>query len=60
MDALVLASPAAIIEDPWMPRPEEMASVLYAHPERQANTAALPPDVDAKSARRVRGAGRAA
>jgi pimeloyl-ACP methyl ester carboxylesterase len=48
LDALVLASPAAIIEDPWMPRPEEMASVLYAHPERQTNTATLSPDVDAK------------
>jgi len=54
VDALVLASPAAIIEDPWMPQPEEMASVLYAHPERQTNTAKLPPDVDAKQRALVR------
>ena len=54
VDALVLASPAAIIEDPWMPQPDEMASVLYAHPERQANTATLAPEVDAKQRGLVR------
>ncbi|HUA06408.1 MAG TPA: alpha/beta hydrolase [Solirubrobacteraceae bacterium] len=54
VDALVLASPAAIIDDPWMPPPEEMASVLYAHPERQTNTATLAPDIDAKQRALVR------
>lgn len=49
LEALVLASPAAILVNPRpLPRPEEMASILYAHPERQTNTGSLPPDIDAK------------
>ncbi len=49
LEALVLASPAAILVNSIKrPRPEEMASILYAHPERQTNTGSLPPDVDAK------------
>jgi pimeloyl-ACP methyl ester carboxylesterase len=49
LESLVLSSPAAIHPDPPpYPRPEEMASILYAHPERQANTGSLPPDIDAK------------
>jgi pimeloyl-ACP methyl ester carboxylesterase len=49
LEALVLASPAAILLNPGpLPRPEEMASILYAHPERQTNAGPVPPDIDAK------------
>jgi pimeloyl-ACP methyl ester carboxylesterase len=49
IEALVLSSPAAIIDDPKpLPPPEEMRSVLYAHPERQATVIPFPPEVDAK------------
>ncbi|MBV9801948.1 MAG: alpha/beta fold hydrolase [Solirubrobacterales bacterium] len=49
LEALVLASPAAILVNPQpLPRPEEMASILFAHPERQTTTVPVPPEVDAK------------
>jgi pimeloyl-ACP methyl ester carboxylesterase len=49
LEALVLASPAAILVHPRpLPPPEEMAAMLYAHPERQTNTGSVPPEVDAK------------
>lgn len=49
LEALVLSSPAAILIDPEpLPPPEEMASVLYAHPERQPAGAPLPPEIHAK------------
>ena len=48
LDALVLASPAAIIVNPGpLPRPEEMASILYAHPERQPAISVVP-EIEAK------------
>jgi pimeloyl-ACP methyl ester carboxylesterase len=48
-DALVLSSPAAILVNPRpLPPPEEMASFLYAHPERLPAIAPFPPDVEAK------------
>jgi pimeloyl-ACP methyl ester carboxylesterase len=49
LESLVLSSPAAIRESPSRyPRPEEMASILYAHPERQTDMGLLAPDVDVK------------
>jgi pimeloyl-ACP methyl ester carboxylesterase len=49
IDALVLSSPAAILIDPQpLPPPEQMPSVLYAHPERQPSGAAFAPEVEAK------------
>jgi pimeloyl-ACP methyl ester carboxylesterase len=49
VDALVLASPAAIIVNPApLPPPEGMASILYAHPERQTDTAPFPAKIEAK------------
>jgi len=49
LESLVLSSPAAISDNPPpYPRPEEMASILYAHPDRQTDTGSLAPDVDAK------------
>jgi pimeloyl-ACP methyl ester carboxylesterase len=49
LEALVLSSPAAILVNPGpLPPPAQMASVLYAHPERQTNTGSLPAEVDAK------------
>jgi len=49
VDALVLSSPAAILVDPRpLPPPEQMASVLYAHPERQPSLAPLSPEIEAK------------
>jgi pimeloyl-ACP methyl ester carboxylesterase len=49
LDALVLASPAAIRDNPRpLPPPEEMPSLLFAHPERQPSAAPLPAEVDAK------------
>lgn len=49
LDALVLAAPAAILVDPQpLPRPEQMASILYAHPERQTNQGHVAPEVEAK------------
>jgi len=49
LEALVLSSPAAIRENPARyPRPEEMASILYAHPERQTDVGSLAPEIDAK------------
>jgi pimeloyl-ACP methyl ester carboxylesterase len=55
LDAVVLSSPAAILVNPRpLPPPEEMPSVLYAHPERQ--TAAVPssPEIEAKQRALVR------
>jgi pimeloyl-ACP methyl ester carboxylesterase len=49
LDALVLASPAAILVNPRpLPPPEELAAILYAHPERQPAVAPFPPEVEAK------------
>jgi pimeloyl-ACP methyl ester carboxylesterase len=49
LEALVLAAPAAIITNPGpLPPPEEMLSVLYAHPERQTGAVPFPPEVEAK------------
>lgn len=49
LEALVLAAPAAIITNPGpLPRPEQMLSILYAHPERRLDTTPLPPEVEAK------------
>ena len=49
VDALVLAAPAAILVNPRpLPPAAEMASLLYAHPERQADTEPLAPEVEAK------------
>ncbi len=48
LDALVLASPAAIIVNPGpLPPPEQMASILYAHPERQP-AVSIVPEIEAK------------
>lgn len=55
VDALVLASPAAILVNPRpLPPPEQMASVLYAHPERQPALVGFPPEVEAKQRALVR------
>jgi pimeloyl-ACP methyl ester carboxylesterase len=49
LEALVLSSPAAIRMDAGpLPPPEEMAKLLYAHPERLSDFAPVPPDVEAK------------
>ncbi|HYB31423.1 MAG TPA: alpha/beta fold hydrolase [Solirubrobacteraceae bacterium] len=49
LDTLVLSSPAALIIDPGpLPPPEQMPSVLFAHPERQPSAAPLQHEIDAK------------
>jgi pimeloyl-ACP methyl ester carboxylesterase len=54
LDALVLASPAAIIVNPGpLPPPEEMASILYAHPERQPSVTIVP-EIEVKQRALVR------
>jgi pimeloyl-ACP methyl ester carboxylesterase len=49
LDALVLAAPAAIITNPGpLPPPDQMLSILFAHPERRLDTTPVPPEVEAK------------
>lgn len=49
LEALVLSSPAAILTDPEpLPPPDQMPSMLHAHPERQPKVARFPPEVEAK------------
>jgi 4,5:9,10-diseco-3-hydroxy-5,9,17-trioxoandrosta-1(10),2-diene-4-oate hydrolase len=49
LEALVLSSPAAILTDPRpLPPPEEMPSLLFAHPERQPAATPLPPEIETK------------
>ncbi|HTU88009.1 MAG TPA: alpha/beta fold hydrolase [Solirubrobacteraceae bacterium] len=49
LDALVLAAPAAIITNPRpLPPPEQLLSMVHAHPERRLDTAPVAPEVDAK------------
>ena len=53
LDALVLASPAAILRGPGLhppplPPPEAMPAFLYAHPERQTDAVPFPPEIEAK------------
>lgn len=49
LDALVLAAPAAILTGRRPPEaPDELAALLYAHPERQPPSAAPRPEVTAK------------
>lgn len=49
LTALVLAAPAAILPERLQPTaPEELPSILYAHPERVAPAPPTPPDVLAK------------
>jgi pimeloyl-ACP methyl ester carboxylesterase len=49
LETLVLSSPAAILIDPQpLPAPEQMPSVLYAHPERQPSGTPFAPEVEAK------------
>lgn len=50
LDALVLASPAAILVNPRpLPRtPVEMLVILHTHPERRLDTTPVPPEVNAK------------
>jgi pimeloyl-ACP methyl ester carboxylesterase len=50
LDALVLASPAAILVNPRpLPRtPVEMLVILHTHPERRLDATPVPPEVNAK------------
>jgi len=47
LDALVLTAPAAIREGE-LPPPEELATMLHAHPERRPNYMPISPELDAK------------
>jgi pimeloyl-ACP methyl ester carboxylesterase len=49
LEALVLAAPAAIITNPGpLPPPDQMLSILFAHPDRRLDTTPVPPEVEAK------------